>query len=91
MNNNHHQNTIPLDINSFEKVKPGINPLFLSQYIEQNEPEKKMPSTTANATILSANELLDSIHLMAQSAFFLMHGMLSMALNNFAFSSLFFI
>jgi hypothetical protein len=43
-------------INSFEKVKPGINPRFLSQNIAQNEPEKNIPSTAANATSLSAND-----------------------------------
>ena len=39
-----------LEINSFEKVKPGISPRFLSQKSAQKEPEKKMPSTHAKAT-----------------------------------------
>ncbi|TDL13835.1 hypothetical protein BD410DRAFT_698737, partial [Rickenella mellea] len=40
-------------INSLLKVKPGIRPRFFSQKIEANEPEKKMPSTAANATMRS--------------------------------------
>jgi hypothetical protein len=39
-------------INSFENVKPGINPLFFNQKIAQKLPEKKIPSTHANATSL---------------------------------------
>ena len=31
------------EINSFENVRPGIRPRFLSQKIEQKEPEKKIP------------------------------------------------
>ncbi|KAH0923845.1 hypothetical protein HID58_023863, partial [Brassica napus] len=42
------------EINSLEKVKPGMSPRFFSQKIEQKLPEKKIPSTQANATILSA-------------------------------------
>jgi len=41
-------------MSSFEKVRPGISPLFLSQKIEQKLPEKKIPSTAAKATSLSA-------------------------------------
>ncbi len=37
-------------ISSLLKVSPGITPRFLSQNIEAKEPEKKMPSTAANAT-----------------------------------------
>ena len=37
-------------ISSFENVRPGINPRFLSQNRAQKEPEKKMPSTHAKAT-----------------------------------------
>src|SRR5690606_41966952 len=37
------------EMSSLEKVKPGIKPRFFSQKIEQNEPEKKIPSTAANA------------------------------------------
>ena len=44
-------------------VKPGINPLFLSQKIAQKLPLKKIPSTTLNATTRSANEdFLGFIH-----------------------------
>jgi hypothetical protein len=41
-----------LEISSFENVKPYNNDHFLSQNIAQNEPEKKIPSTAAKATIL---------------------------------------
>jgi hypothetical protein len=54
--------------------------------MEQNEPEKKIPSTAAKATRRSANEVDELIHLKAQFAFCLMHGIVSMALNIFAFS-----
>jgi hypothetical protein len=40
-------------MSSLEKVSPGINDLFLSQKMAQNDPEKKIPSTAANATSLS--------------------------------------
>ncbi|KAF3610584.1 hypothetical protein DY000_02047407 [Brassica cretica] len=42
------------EINSLEKVKPGMSPRFLSQKIEQKLPEKKIPSEQAKATLLSA-------------------------------------
>lgn len=39
------------------------------------DPEKKIPSTAANAINLSPNvDLLSEIHLSAQLAFFAMHG-----------------
>ena len=47
-------NPSSLEINSLEKLNPGINPLFFNQKIEQNEPEKKIPSTAAKAINLSA-------------------------------------
>lgn len=34
-------------INSLEKVRPGIKPLFFNQNIAQKLPEKKIPSTAA--------------------------------------------
>jgi hypothetical protein len=37
-------------------VSPGISPRFLTQKIEQNEPEKKMPSMAAKAINLSAKQ-----------------------------------
>jgi len=43
-----------LEINSLENDKPGIRPLFFNQNIEQKDPEKKIPSTAAKATNLSA-------------------------------------
>jgi hypothetical protein len=46
---------------------------FFQPKMEQNEPEKKIPSTAAKAINRSANES-DSIHFKAQSAFFLMAG-----------------
>ena len=51
-----------LDISSLEKVRPGIRPRFFNQKIEQNDPEKKIPSTQANATSLVAklSSLIDS-------------------------------
>jgi hypothetical protein len=39
-------------ISSFEKVSPGIRPLFFSQNIAQKLPEKNIPSTHANPTNL---------------------------------------
>lgn len=42
--------------------------------MEAKEPEKKIPSTAAKATNLSAKESLPEIHLKAQSAFFLIQG-----------------
>src|SRR5690606_487966 len=42
-----------LEINSLEKVNPGIIPLFFNQKIEQNEPEKNMNYTAAIAISLS--------------------------------------
>jgi len=43
----------------------------LIQKIAQNEPEKKIPSNTANAiSLVPKLEVLSSIHLDAQSLFF---------------------
>ena len=76
-----------LDHNSFENVSPGIKPLFFNQNMEQNAPEKKIPSTAANAINLSGNvALFLSSHLNAHSAFFLTAGIVSIALNNLSFS-----
>lgn len=38
------------EINSLEKVRPGMRPLLFNQKMAANEPEKKIPSTAANAT-----------------------------------------
>ena len=52
-----------LDISSFENVSPGMSPRFLSQNMLQNEPEKNIPSTHANATSRVAKLLrLSPIH-----------------------------
>lgn len=45
--------TSSLLISSLEKVRPGIRPLFFSQKMAAKEPEKKIPSTAANATTRS--------------------------------------
>jgi hypothetical protein len=42
-------------MSSFENVRPGMRPRFFSQNIAANDPEKKMPSTHANATSLTRN------------------------------------
>jgi len=42
-----------------------MRPRFLSQKIEQKEPEKNIPSTAANPTSLSANGLSEPIHVRA--------------------------
>jgi hypothetical protein len=63
-----------------------MSPRFLSQKMEQKDPEKKIPSTAANATKRSANEPL-SIHRSAQSAFLRTQSKVSMALKRPAFSA----
>ena len=58
----------------------------MSQNTAQNEPEKKMPSTAAKATMRSANEDRSASHQRrAQSAFFLTQGIVSIALRHSAF------
>ena len=54
----------------------------------QKDPLKKIPSTAANATSLSANLFSDPIHLSAQSAFALTAGISVCALNSFLFVAL---
>ena len=49
-------------MNSLDVANPGRSPRFFIQKIEQNAPEKKIPSTAAKAISLSANES-DSIQL----------------------------
>ena len=56
--------------------------------MEQKAPEKKIPSTAAKAISRSAKES-ESIHFNAQSAFFLMAGKTSNALNKSSFRVLF--
>jgi hypothetical protein len=43
-------------INSFENVRPGISPLFFTQKMAQNDPEKNIPSIAANAINRSAKQ-----------------------------------
>ena len=75
-------------MSSFEKVSPGISPLFFSQKIAAKEPEKKIPSTAAKAIILSPKPALSGlIQSRAHRAFFMMHGIVWMALNKRIFSS----
>jgi len=71
---------------SLLKHKPGIRPRFFSQKIAQKEPEKKMPSTAANAIMRSA-KLADvaSHHLRAHCAFRLTHGTVSIARRRWSF------
>lgn len=75
-------------MSSLENVRPGMSPRFLSQNTDANAPEKKMPSTAANATSRSEkHESSDEIHLRAQSAFLRMHGMVSIAAKRLERSS----
>lgn len=69
-------------MSSLLNVRPGINPLFLSQKIEAKLPLKKIPSTAAKATTRSA-KVAESllIQFKAQSAFLATQGRFSMALN----------
>lgn len=68
------------EMSSLLNVSPGMSPRFFSQYMEQNEPEKKIPSTAAKAITRCANLLSEPIQLRHQSAFFLTHGSVSIAL-----------
>ena len=62
-------------MSSLENVKPGMRPRFLSQKIDAKDPEKKIPSTAANATSRSAKvEFLSAIHFNAHSALALIQG-----------------
>jgi hypothetical protein len=74
-------------MSSLLNVRPGISPLFLTQKIAQNEPEKKIPSIAANAINRSAKQSELLIHLNAQSAFSVTLGMFEIALNRKSFSS----
>jgi len=57
-----------------------MSPRFLIQNIEANEPEKKIPSTAAKATNLSAKvDFLSEIQRSAQSALRFIQGIVSMA------------
>lgn len=72
------------EINSLLCVKPGIKPRFLSQKIAAKLPEKKIPSTAANAISRSANvAVLLAIQRNAQSAFFLINSNSKIALKSF--------
>ena len=70
----------------FCEIKKGIFDIHLrKERIEKNDPEKKIPSTAAKAMHLSPNEELSFIQFIAQSAFFLIDGIVSIALNNLFF------
>ena len=74
------------EMSSLEKHSPGISPRFFSQKTAQKEPEKKMPSTAAKATMRSANdERCASHHRSAQSAFLATQGIVSMAFRHSVF------
>ena len=61
--------------NSLLKLRPGTSLRFLSQNMEQKEPEKKMPLTVTNAIIrLAKLALVELHHLRAQLALRWMHG-----------------
>lgn len=62
------------EISSLLKVKPGMRPRFLSQKIDANDPEKKIPSTAAKAIKRSAKESLLEINLKAHAAFLVIQG-----------------
>ena len=63
------------EMSSFEKVRPGMRPRFLSQKMAAKEPLKKIPSTAAKATRREAKvEFLSEIQRSAQSAFLRMQG-----------------
>jgi hypothetical protein len=62
----------------------------LSSKIEQNAPEKKMPSTQANAIQRSPKvDCLSEIHFFAQSPLVLMQGTSLTALNSWALLGIF--
>ena len=60
--------------------------IISAKTFQKKLPEKKIPSTAAKAINLSAKES-DSIHFKAHSAFFLMAGKTSIAVNNCVFSA----
>src|SRR6056300_1031750 len=75
------------EMSSFEKHRPGMRPRFFNQKIAQNEPEKKIPSTHANANRRSANERdFVSNHFIAHCAFFSIHGTVWIASKSSFFS-----
>ena len=47
-------------MSSLANARPGINPLFFSQNMEQNEPEKNIPSTAAKAISVADIPAADS-------------------------------
>jgi hypothetical protein len=63
-----------------------MRPLFFNQKTAQKLPEKKIPSTQAKATILSAKVLSEPIHLRAHSAFYATDGIVSIAVKRNVFS-----
>ena len=74
------------EMNSFETESPGKRPRFFSQKMQQNEPEKKIPSTHANATRRFKKSSLDVIHLKAHSPFLRTIGTVSRARKSRSFS-----
>ena len=63
-----------------------MRPRFFNQKIEQNEPEKNIPSTQAKATNRFAKLFSGFIHFKAQFPFFEIHGNLVRALKSLSFS-----
>ena len=56
------------EMSSFENVRPGMSPRFLSQKMAAKEPEKKIPSTAAKATTRTEYGASEPIHFKAHSA-----------------------
>ncbi len=75
-------------ISSLLNVRPGIIDRFVSQKMLQNDPEKKMPSTAANARSRYGKLSVLFIYFSAQAAFFPTAGTVSVARNKKSFSSL---
>jgi hypothetical protein len=76
-------------MSSFEKVRPGMRPRFLSQKMAAKDPEKNIPSTQAKARILVAKlAFWFSIHLIVQSAFLVMQGTRVNMINGTSLNSL---
>ncbi len=64
-----------------------MSPCFISQNMAQKEPEKKMPSTAANAIICSTKLALVGLHhLRAQLALGWTYGIVLIAWNRYSFS-----
>ena len=59
----------------------------MSQKMAQKEPEKKMPSTAAKATMRLTNEVFSVIQVIAHCALSITAGKVSMAWKSWSFST----